>query len=99
MRLRSEVAVYDYQAVASKFTAHDTQFNVVQGKINALVSESEITTLINGGKTLYSKLSDVEITVDGIRTQVSDVETQVFGDQVNSVKSRLSKVEQTAEGI
>ena len=99
MKFRSEIALYDYQKIASKFTAHDTQFNVVQGKINAICSEEQITTLINGDKTLYSKLSDVEITVDGIRTQVSDVETQVLGDQVNSVVSRLSTVEQTASGI
>ena len=99
MKFRSEIALYDYQKIASKFTAHDTQFNVVQGKINAICSEEQITTLINGDKTLYSKLSDVEMTVDGIRTQVSDVETQVLGDQVNSVVSRLSTVEQTAAGI
>ena len=99
MQFRSEVAVYNYQAVASKFSAHDTQFNVVRGKINALISESEITQLVNGGGTMYSRLASAEMSIGGISTQISDVQTEINGGgSIKGLKSRLSTVEQTLDG-
>ena len=45
MRFETQTNLYDQQPLITKLTSHDTRFDVVQGEINALISESEMTEL------------------------------------------------------
>ena len=56
-----------------------TQLNVVQGKINTIISESAINELENEGTTLYDKYTTTEQTLDGITNTVGE-HTSVLQD-------------------
>ena len=69
--LASRATVYDRYAISRKFTAQETAINVIQGNISLLISASEIEELKNGDKTMYSKLSAVEMDLNSINLAVS----------------------------
>lgn len=85
--LTSRATVYDRYAISRKFTAQETAINVVQGNIALLVSESEITELKNGNKTMYSKLASVEVDLKSITLAVSSSEYQ----DINGVLSAITQ--------
>lgn len=60
MRFTKEVNIYAPDAILKRFKANETNFSVLQGKISSLISESEITELINGSITMYSKASKAQ---------------------------------------
>lgn len=49
MRLEQEVNVFAKDAIKRRFLAAETSVSVMQGKISALISESEIQELQNSG--------------------------------------------------
>lgn len=59
-----------------RFQANETNFSVLKGKIEALISESEITELQNSKVTMYSKLADVKLTVDGLEQTYTDISSK-----------------------
>lgn len=85
--LTSRATVYDRYAISRKFTAQETAINVVQGNISLLASESEITELKNGNKTMYSKLATVEVDLKSITLAVSSSEYQ----DINGVLSAITQ--------
>lgn len=87
MALTSRATVYDRYAISRKFTAQETSINVVQGNISLLASESEITELKNGNKTMYSKLATVEVDLKSITLAVSSSEYQ----DINGVLSAITQ--------
>lgn len=57
--------------VDNKVTNLSTQFNIQQGEIDTLISESSIQDLQNEGTTFYDKYTATKQTVDGIESVVS----------------------------
>lgn len=63
MRFQKEINIFAKDAILKRFQTNETNFSVVKGKIEALISESEILELQNSKVTMYSKLVDVKLTV------------------------------------
>lgn len=59
MRFQKEINIFAKDAILKRFQTNETNFSVVKGKIEALISESEILELQNSKVTMYSKLVDV----------------------------------------
>ena len=87
LTLTSRATVYDRYSIARRFTAQETAINVVKGNISLLVSESEITELKNGDKTMYSKLASVEMDLKSITLAVSSSEYK----DINGVLSAITQ--------
>ena len=87
LTLTSRATVYDRYSIARRFTAQETAINVVKGNISLLVSESEITELKNGNKTMYSKLASVEMDLKSITLAVSSSEYK----DINGVLSAITQ--------
>ena len=73
MRFQKEVNIFAPDAILKRFQANETNFSVVKGKIEALISESEILELQNSKVTMYSKLADVKLTVHGLEQTYTDM--------------------------
>lgn len=80
MKFERETNLYQDQALARKFKSQDTEFEIIQGHINAMISESEIRELINGGKTMYSAMNDIKIDVNGLSANLSTLSTTINED-------------------
>ena len=72
-KFQREVNIFSKEAILKRFQANETNFSVLKGKIEALISESEITELQNSKVTMYSKLADVKLTVDGLEQTYTDI--------------------------
>lgn len=75
-KFQKEVNIFSKEAISKRFQANETNFSVLKGTIEALISESEITELQNGKVTMYSKLADVKLTVDGLTQEYSDISSK-----------------------
>lgn len=79
-------------------TSHGTQITTIQGQITNKIWQQDIVTATNefGAKTeeLSTKYSELNQTVDGISTTVASHSTYM-----NDFGYRMSKVEQTADGL
>ena len=80
MKFERETNLYQDQALARKFKSQDTEFEIIQGHIDALISESEIRELVNGGKTMYSAMNDIKIGVNGLSANLSTLSSTVSED-------------------
>lgn len=72
-KFQREVNIFSKEAILKRFQANETNFSVLKGKIEALISESEIIELQNSKVTMYSKLADVKLTVDGLEQTYTDI--------------------------
>lgn len=95
---KDTVNIYDDEAIARAIRTQETQFQVLQGKISSLITDSELEVLRNGGSTMYSRMSSTEQTVDGISTQVSSIQTDLR-DNRPTVTSMNSAITQKANEI
>lgn len=59
-KFQREVNIFSKEAILKRFQANETNFSVLKGKIEALISESEIIELQNSKVTMYSKLAVVK---------------------------------------
>lgn len=73
MRFIKEITLFAPSGTLKRFQGLETSFKVEQGKISALISESELTELRNGNKTMYSRLHSAEQTVSGLEKLYTDV--------------------------
>lgn len=94
MIFENEINLFDPNAIANEFHAQSTQINVVQGKISAMISDSQISELQNGEKNMYDRLVSAEADISGITTQVSELR-QTDGE----LESQISTIRQTANEI
>ena len=95
---KDTVNIYDDEAIARAIRTQETQFQVLQGKISSLITDSELEVLRNGGSTMYSRMSSTEQTVDGITTQVSNIQTDLR-DNRPTISSMNSAITQKANEI
>lgn len=98
MIFEQEVSIFEKGATVKRFKANETSIGVVQGKISALISESELIELQNGHATMYSRLANAEMTVSRLQLDFSDLTTKY--DTVTGQYTALdSKVAQYKAGV
>lgn len=97
--LASRATVYDRYSISRRFTAQETAINVVQGNISLLVSASEIEELKNGDKTMYSRLSTLEMDLNSITLAVSASEYRDINGVLNAVTQARASIELNKDQI
>lgn len=100
-KFQKEVNIFSKEAILKRFQANETNFSVLKGKIEALISESEITELQNGKVTMYSKLADVKLTVDGLAQEYSDISSKYdsVSGQYTDLDAKVAEYKLTVDGF
>ena len=101
MIFEKEVSLYAKEAILKRFLANETSLSVAQGKISALISESELTELESSKSTMYSKLASVQLDVSGLTESFSDLITKyddVTGKYTN-LNSKVAEYKRTVDGL
>ena len=100
-RYTVRVPFYDDTYLNKRLTAQQTNFEVLRGKISAIISDSEIDEYRNGNITMASRLSSAIQTVDGFSQQVSSLESEYNAatGEFSALKSKVSSFEQTVDGF
>lgn len=101
MRFQKEVNIFAPDAILKRFRANETNFSVVKGKIEALISESEILELQNSKVTMYSKLADVKLTVDGLEQIYTDISSKYdsVSGQYTEMNSKVAEYKSAVDGF
>lgn len=101
MRLEQEVNIYAKDAMKRRFLAAETSVSVMQGKISALISESEIQELQNSETTMYSKLGKLNMDISGLTQQYSDLTTRYDSvtNQYKMLDSKLAEYKTSVDGL
>ena len=97
MVFRQETNLYDDNAIAKKFSSQDTKFEVVQGKISYLISDSEIEEYGSGKGTVTSRLNTAESNIDGNSSLISSLTTQydTLTGEITAYESSTNEYKQT----
>lgn len=100
-KFQKEVNIFSKEAISKRFQANETNFSVLKGTIEALISESEITELQNGKVTMYSKLADVKLTVDGLTQDYSDISSKYdsVSGQYTSLDAKVTEYKSGVDGM
>lgn len=101
MRFEVEVTVYGDAPVLKRFQANETSISVLQGKISAIISESELVELANGNITMYSKLASAEMDIDSLTLNFSDLTTkyEAVSEQYTSLDSKVAEYKLGVDGL
>ena len=97
-RYHETVNIYDTEAMARYIRTQETQFSILQGKISALITDSELEILRNGGSTMYSRMTSVEATAEGLTSQVSTLQTNLTNNY-STTEAMNSAITQKATEI
>lgn len=101
MRFQKEINIFAKDAILKRFQTNETNFSVVKGKIEALISESEILELQNSKVTMYSKLADVKLTVHGLEQTYTDMSSKydsVTG-KYTDLDAKVAEYKSTVDGF
>lgn len=101
MRFEKEINIYGDEAVLKRFQANETSIAVVQGKISALISESELVELENSQATMYSKLASAILDIDSLTLNFSDLTTKynTVSGQYTSLDSKVAEYKASVDGL
>lgn len=91
MKFYRELDIYGDNTILKRFEANETDFEIVQGKISAIISESEIDELINSDVTMYSKLASAIFDINSLTLNFSDLTTK-YNTLLGSYEQLDSKV-------
>lgn len=101
MRFQKEINIFAKDAILKRFQTNETNFSVAKGKIEALISESEILELQNSKVTMYSKLADVKLTVHGLEQTYTDMASKydsVTG-KYTDLDAKVAEYKSTVDGF
>ena len=98
LRFEKEINIYGDEVVLKRFQENETSIAVVQGKISALISESELVELENSQATMYSKLASAILDIDSLTLNFSDLTTK-YNTVSGQYTSLDSKVAQYKAGV
>lgn len=101
MRFEREINIYGDEAVLKRFQAAETSISVVQGKISAIISESELTELDNSNATMYSKLASAIMEIDALTLNFSDLTTKynTVSGQYTALDSKVAEYKAGVDGL
>ena len=92
VRFEREINIYGDETVLKRFQAAETSISAVQGKISAIISESELTELDNSNATMYSKLASAIMEIDALTINFSDLTTKynTVSGQYSALNSKVA---------
>lgn len=101
MRATVRVPFYNDDYINRRIEAQSTSFEVLRGKISAIITDDEIEEYRNGNITLASKMSAAIQTVDGFQQQVSDLHSEYNAatGEFATLTSKVSEWQQTVNGF
>lgn len=101
MRFEREINIYGDEVILKRFQANETSIEVVQGKISAIISESELIELENSQATMYSKLASAIMDIDSLDLKFSELNTKynTVSGQYTQLDSKLTQVEVSVSGL
>lgn len=101
VRFEREINIYGDEAVLKRFQAAETSISVVQGKISAIISESELTELDNSNATMYSKLASAIMEIDALTLNFSDLTTKynTVSGQYSALNSKVATYEASVDEL
>lgn len=101
MRFEKEVSIYAPESVLKRFQAAETSIEVTQGKIGALISESELVELTNSKATMYSKLASAVLEIDALQLNFSDLTTKynTVTGQYSALDSKVAQYKLGVDGL
>lgn len=101
MQFEREINVYSDKAILKKFQANETSISVVQGKISALISESELIELENSNATMYSKLASAVLDIDSLNVNFSELNTKynTVSGQYTALDSKVAEYKAGVDGL
>lgn len=101
MIYEQEHSIFDKSSLQKKFAAADTKFEVTNGKISSIISDSEISQYADEHQTVFSRLNSRMETVEGYEQQISSLKTTVDadGETITDMVSKISTLEQTDSEI
>lgn len=101
MRFQKEVNIFARGATLKRFQANETNFSVLKGRIEALISESEIIELQNSKVTMYSKLASIKLTVDGLSQSYTDISSKYdsVSGQYTNLDAKVAEYKSGVDGL
>ena len=101
MRFIKEITLFAPSGTLKRFQGLETSFKVEQGKISALISESELIELQNGNKTMYSRMASTEQTVKGLNQKYTDVtgKYDAVSKQYTSLNTKVGEYKSAVDGF
>lgn len=101
MQFEREINIYSDEAILKRFQANETSISVVQGKISALISESELIELENSNATMYSKLASAVLDIDSLNVNFSELNTKynTVSGQYTELNSKVANYKASVDGI
>lgn len=101
MRFEKEINIYGDDTVLKRFQANETSISVLQGKISALISESELVELENSQATMYSKLASAILDIESLTLNFSDLTTKynTVSGQYTSLDSEVAQYKASVNGL
>lgn len=101
MRFEKEINIYSDEAIIKRFKANETSISVVQGKISALISESELVELQNSQTTMYSKLASAVMDIKSLTLNFSDLTTKynTVSGQYNALDGKVAEYKLGLDGL
>lgn len=101
MIFEKEINIYAKDAILKRFQANETSIAVTQGKISALISESELVELQNSEATMYSKLASVQLNVSGLTENFSDLTTKydTVTGQYSALDAKVAEYKRGVDGL
>ena len=101
MRFEREINIYGDEVILKRFQANETSIEVVQGKISALISESELIELIDSSVTMYSKLASAIMDIDSLTINFSDLTTKynTVSGQYTALDSKVAEYKASVDGL
>lgn len=101
MIYEQEHSIFDKNSLYKKFYTLDTKFEVTDGKISHIISDSEIDQYSDSTSSVFSRLNSRMETVEGYEQQISSLKTTVDDDgkTINDMVSKISTLSQTDEEI
>lgn len=101
MKFIKEITLFAPSGTFKRFQGLETSFKVEQGKISALISESELIELQNGNKTMYSRMASTEQTVKGLNQKYTDVtgKYDAVSKQYTSLDTKVGEYKSAVDGF
>lgn len=101
MKFIKEITLFAPSGILKRFQGLETSFKVEQGKISALISESELIELQNGNKTMYSRMASTEQTVKGLNQKYTDVtgKYDAVSKQYTSLDTKVGEYKSAVDGF
>lgn len=101
MIFEKEVNIYDDDPIEKRFKAAETSISVTQGKISALISESELIELESGKATMYSKLASAIMDISSLTLNFSDLTTKynTVSGQYSALDSKVAQYKLGVDGL